>query len=181
VIVVAPGLATSAATHTQVFGHRHHGGLAPEGIHRVTGQAAGPAWPSAAPPPASGGLRWALADVSELPRVRAELRRHVATRAVRSGPDGADLRDQLVLALDEMASNALRHGGGRVQASVQVTPESYLIEVSDSAASVPPTPAVGRDPSEGGLGLYLIAELATEHGWYVRDGAKHVWALLPRG
>jgi anti-sigma regulatory factor (Ser/Thr protein kinase) len=113
--------------------------------------------------------------------VRAELRRHAADRALRSDPDGADLRDRLVLALDEMASNALRHGGGGVQASVQLTPESYLIEVSDAAASEPPTPAVGRDPSEGGLGLYLIAELATAHGWYVRDDAKHVWALLPRG
>jgi anti-sigma regulatory factor (Ser/Thr protein kinase) len=147
----------------------------------VTGQAAGSAWPSAAPPPAHDGLRWALADVSELPRVRAELRRHAADRALRSDPDGADLRDRMVLALAEMASNALRHGGGRVEASMQLTPESYLIEVSDSAASQPPTPAVGRDPSEGGLGLYLIAELATDHGWYVRDGAKHVWALLPRG
>jgi hypothetical protein len=64
---------------------------------------------------------------------------------------------------------------------VRLTPDAYLIEVSDQAASSPPSPAVGRDPSEGGLGLYLIAEMATEHGWYVRDGHKHVWALLPRG
>ena len=41
-----------------------------------------------------------------------------------------------------------------------------------------PAPAVNRDPSEGGLGLYLIAELATDHGWYVTAGAKHVWAVL---
>jgi anti-sigma regulatory factor (Ser/Thr protein kinase) len=93
----------------------------------------------------------------------------------------ADLRDQLILALDEMASNALRHGGGQVHAAVRTTPDAFLIEVSDAAADAPPSPAVGRDPSEGGLGLYLIAELATAHGWYVRDGAKYVWALLPRG
>jgi hypothetical protein len=54
------------------------------------------------------------------------------------------------------------------------------VEVTDAAVTSPPTPAVGRDPSEGGLGLYLIAEMASAHGWYVRDGAKHVWALLPR-
>ena len=35
-------------------------------------------------------------------------------------------------------------------------------------------------PTYGGLGLYLIAELATDHGWYVDGGRKHVWALLPR-
>jgi anti-sigma regulatory factor (Ser/Thr protein kinase) len=113
--------------------------------------------------------------------VRAQVRRHAAARTLHPGPEAEDLRDRLVLALDEMASNALRHGESPVQASVQLTPESYLVEVSDAAASAPPAPAVDRDPSEGGLGLYLIAELATAHGWYVRNGAKHVWALLPRG
>ena len=147
----------------------------------MTGQAAGSVWPSAAPPQAHDGLRWALSDVSELPRIRAEARQHISEHALRSDVGGADLRDRLVLALDEMASNALRHGGGGVHASVRLTTESYLIEVSDAATAVPPRPAVGRDPSEGGLGLYLIAELATDHGWYVREGAKHVWALLPRG
>jgi anti-sigma regulatory factor (Ser/Thr protein kinase) len=110
--------------------------------------------------------------------LRAELRRHVEAHAL--GPGDRDARDQLVLALDEMASNALRHGGGRVVASVRLTDDAYLIEVSDRAPSAPPVPAVDRDPSEGGLGLHLIAELATDHGWYVRDGSKHVWAVLPR-
>ncbi len=146
----------------------------------MTGQTAGPAWPAATPPHAFDGLRWNLQDVAELPSVRAQLRRHVTSSAGSDDTRSADLRDHLVLALDEMASNALRHGRGRVQATVRLTDTSYLIEVSDQAASSPPTPAVDRDPSEGGLGLYLIAELATRHGYYVRDGCKHVWALLPR-
>jgi anti-sigma regulatory factor (Ser/Thr protein kinase) len=137
-------------------------------------------WPSACPPPATSLLAWDLHDVVELPRVRAELRRHAATAASPGDPHATDLHDQMVLALDEMASNALRHGAGRVRAAVRQTDDAFLIEVSDQAAASPPTPAVDRDPSEGGLGLYLIAEMATEHGWYVRGGAKHVWALLPR-
>ena len=132
-------------------------------------------WPSASPPPASPALTWSLRDVAELPTVRAQLRRHAGAAV----PD-PDLLDQLILALDEMASNALRHGGGEVRATVRMTDDAYLIEVSDQAATAPPTPAVGRDPSEGGLGLYLIAEMATEHGWYVEAGHKFVWALLPR-
>ena len=132
-------------------------------------------WPSASPPPATPALTWHLQDVAELPAVRAELRRNGA-----AGRPNPDLLDQVVLALDEMASNALRHGGGEVRATVRLTDDAYLIEVSDQAAGAPPTPAVGRDPSEGGLGLYLIAEMATEHGWYVENGAKFVWALLPR-
>ena len=151
-----------------------------QGEHRVTGQTAGSVWPSASPPPATPALLWDLRDVSELPRVRAELRRHAAARAAADARMDADLRDQLILALDEMASNALRHGGGEVRAAVRTTPDAFLIEVSDAAADAPPSPAVGRDPSEGGLGLYLIAELSTRHGWYVSNGHKHVWALLPR-
>jgi hypothetical protein len=42
-----------------------------------------------------------------------------------------------------------------------------------------PTPAVGRDPAKGGLGLYLVARLSVAHGWYVDEGCKHVWACLP--
>ena len=146
--------------------------------HRVTGQTAGPVWPSASPPEAVPALHWRLRDVAELPRVRAQLRRHASGSG--AGPIDPDLLDQLILALDEMASNALRHGGGSVEATVRQTLDSYLLEVSDSATGAPPAPAVGRDPSEGGLGLYLIAELSTEHGWYVDDGHKHVWAVLPR-
>jgi anti-sigma regulatory factor (Ser/Thr protein kinase) len=153
------------------------GGMSARGLH-VTGQPAGSIWPSASPPEAAPALHWRLADIGELPRVRAELRRH-ATRS-NAEPMDPDLLDQLILALDEMASNALRHGGGSVEARAQLTGDSYLLEVSDSATTAPPAPAVGRDPSEGGLGLYLIAELSTRHGWYVSNGYKHVWALLPR-
>lgn len=145
----------------------------------MTGQAGG-TWPSAVPPPGRQALVWNLSDLSQLPGMRAEVRRHVTAADPEGGAHVNDLRDRLVLALDEMASNALRHGGGRVRASVRTTDDAWLLEVTDQAAHRPPAPAVGRDPSEGGLGLYLIAELALRHGWYVEGGCKHVWALLPR-
>ncbi|MGY1773852.1 ATP-binding protein [Blastococcus sp. SYSU D00813] len=135
-------------------------------------ESAGSIWPSATPPSASDGVAWELTEVAELPRVRAELRAHL-------GEADPELRDRLVLALDEMASNALRHGAGGARAAVRRTESAWLLEVSDRAADRPPSPAVGRDPSEGGLGLYLIAELSSAHGWYVEGGAKHVWAVLP--
>ncbi|WP_097197182.1 ATP-binding protein [Blastococcus aggregatus] len=140
----------------------------------MTGQAADHVWPSAAPPAADPLLSWELADVAELPRMRAQVRRAVAASI------DPDVLDQLILALDEMASNALRHGGGKVEAAVRLTDTGYLIVVSDAAAAQPPTPAVDRDPSEGGLGLYLIARMALRHGWYAGNAVKHVWALLPR-
>ncbi|MGY1746274.1 ATP-binding protein [Blastococcus sp. SYSU D00695] len=138
----------------------------------MTREPAEPIWPSATPPRAAGGHVWELSDVAQLPSVRAEV------RALLRGAT-AELRDQLVLALDEMASNALRHGGGEVRAAMRRADSAWLLEVSDSAPEQPPLPAVDRDPSEGGLGLYLIAELSSAHGWYVAGGAKHVWAVLP--
>jgi len=138
----------------------------------VTGETAKQLWPSARPPAAPDRFAWDLDSVAELPLVRARVRAHLA------GPRQGDLRDRLVLALDEMASNALRHGGGRVRATVRPLAGAWLVEVRDGAPDSPPTPAVGRDPSEGGLGLYLIAELAADHGWYVTGGTKHVWAVL---
>lgn len=145
-------------------------------MRHVTGQAAEGLWPSSAPPAAQQLLQWQLADVAELPAMRGEVRRTLEPTI------DSDVLDQIILALDEMASNALRHGGaGPVEASVRTTDTGYLIEVTDSAAARPPTPAIDRDPSEGGLGLYLIARMALRHGWYASARAKHVWALLPRG
>ncbi|MCZ2815369.1 ATP-binding protein [Modestobacter sp. VKM Ac-2984] len=145
----------------------------------MTGERTSLAWPSSPPPPAEDGWHWALSSVAELPRVRAQLRRGLAEES-RGDREAIELDEAVVLAFDEMASNALRHGGGGVQARVQRTPHAWLIEVRDSAAQRPPQPAIGRDPSQGGLGLYLIAEMADAHGWHLTDGQKSVWALLPR-
>ena len=145
----------------------------------MTGESAGLAWPSSEPPAAVDGWHWELSHISELPQVRAQLRRGLTEQS--GGDDAAaELDEAVILAFDEMASNALRHGGGGVRARVQRTSGAWLIEVRDSAADVPPQPAVGRDPSQGGLGLYLIAEMADDHGWHLADGQKSVWALLPR-
>jgi len=146
----------------------------------VSGQSARLAWPSSPPPPASDGWQWDLAEVAQLPRVRAELRRGLAECSPDDDAAVADRNEAVVLAFDEMASNALRHGGGRVRARVQRTATAWLVEVCDGAATSPPEPAVGRDPSLGGLGLYLIAEMADDHGWHLTDDEKVVWALLPR-
>jgi anti-sigma regulatory factor (Ser/Thr protein kinase) len=85
----------------------------------------------------------------------------------------------MILAFDELASNALRHGESPVVATVVAGTGGWLLDVSDRDPHTMPAPAVGRDPAKGGLGLYLVARLSVAHGWYVDDGCKHVWACLP--
>ena len=132
-------------------------------------------WPQRALPVVSGEVAsWDVTTIAELPRVRAELREVLAGPAV-AGPVPVDA---LLLAFDELLSNAVRHGVRPVTAQLVAGPEGWLIDVSDQGAAVPPTPAVDRDPAQGGLGLYLIARLTSAHGWTVRAGRKHVWALL---
>ena len=72
---------------------------------------------------------------------------------------------------------------GDASHSSQLSPtRQFLVDNSsrlDRAPETMPTPAVDRDPAQGGLGLHLVARLSVAHGWYVDDGAKHVWACLP--
>jgi len=128
-------------------------------------------------PDASSVGRWEPASGSELTTNRRQL-----AAALRDGdcPPGTDddAVDELLLAFEELASNALRHGGGKVRASVTNAGDYWLLDVSDAAVDRPPTPAIDRDAAEGGLGLYMIAQLCSAHGWTVDEERKHVWACV---
>ena len=137
------------------------------------------AWPVRPLPDGRGEVwRWHLAELAQLPAVRAGLRDRLGD--VGSPHDGSDhAGEQLILALDELASNALRHGESPVVATVVADSGGWLIDVSDRAPEAIPAPVVDRDPALGGMGLQLVAKLSVAHGWYVDGGTKHVWACLP--
>ena len=63
----------------------------------MTGESAGPAWPSSPPPPAVDGWSWDLGHVSELPRVRAQLRRGLTEQSDGSD-EAADLDEAVAVA-----------------------------------------------------------------------------------
>jgi len=138
-----------------------------------TGRPAG--WTAAARP---GGNSWAWApgELAELAHVRRELRAVLAGAEAPGVTD--DMGDVLVLFLDELMSNALRHGAAPVRGTVRRHDDEWIVEVSDSAVDAPPQPDWERDPVHGGMGLRMIAALARRHGWFVDDGRKHVWATL---
>ena len=137
------------------------------------------AWPLRALPDGRGEVwRWQLGTVAELPGARNALRSRLGEAGF---PDeGQDAYgEQLVLAFDELASNALRHGETPVVATVVAGSGGWLLDVSDRAKESMPQPTVDRDPSQGGMGLQLVARLSVAHGWYVEGSCKHVWACLP--
>ncbi|MGY1594741.1 ATP-binding protein [Geodermatophilus sp. SYSU D00708] len=137
------------------------------------------AWPLRPLPDGRGEVwRWDLQSIAELPSARAALRSRLD--GVGFPADEEDhAAERLVLAFDELASNALRHGLSPVVATVIAGSGGWLLDVSDRDQETMPTPAVDRDPAQGGMGLYLVARLSVAHGWYVDGGCKHVWACLP--
>ena len=136
-------------------------------------------WPLRPLPDGRGEVwRWDLASVAELPRVRSALRTRLDVVGMPWESDDS-ATEQLILAFDELASNALRHGESPVVATVIAGSGGWLLDVSDRALQQLPEPAVDRDPARGGLGLHLVARMSAAHGWYVDGGAKHVWACLP--
>jgi two-component sensor histidine kinase len=123
-----------------------------------------------------------LTSLAELASLRSRLRSSTTGSATVQRPDQDHWSERLVLIADELASNALRHGGAPVAAALSQAGDEWLIAVSDAAAAVPPTPAQGRDPGRGGFGLYLVADLSVRHGWTTAGrGKKTAWAVVAAG
>jgi two-component sensor histidine kinase len=119
--------------------------------------------------------QWEPASGSELTTHRRQLAAALRDDASPAGTEDSAV-DELLLAFEELASNALRHGDGQVQATVTDADGFWLLDVSDAAVDRPPTPAIDRDAAQGGLGLYLVAKTCSAHGWTVDEERKHVWA-----
>jgi anti-sigma regulatory factor (Ser/Thr protein kinase) len=90
----------------------------------------------------------------------AELRQLVSRRAAAAGLDPVRVAD-LVLAVDELATNSLRHGGGRGTLRIWRDAGALVCEVRDAGHIEDPLvgrerPALDRD---GGRGLWMVNQL----------------------
>lgn len=137
------------------------------------------AWLEAQPPPASDCTSWSPRHLRDLPAVRREFRAWTTA----AGDSSSELREnrveESVLALDELMSNALRHGRAPIEVRVCLSRGGVLLQVADRAAEDPPRPTSTRDPGDGGMGLGIIADLALDCGWFAADEQKVVWAVMP--
>lgn len=109
------------------------------------------------PPPDLGASDVDLAfAAAELPG----LRRRVAAAATAAGLDG-DRVDDLVLAVNELATNSVEHGPGSGRLRLWVARGSVTAEVADGGRMDVPFPGLVRPSASGarGRGLWLASEL----------------------
>ncbi|MGY1838416.1 MULTISPECIES: anti-sigma factor RsbA family regulatory protein [unclassified Modestobacter] len=98
-------------------------------------------------------------DVHDFIGLRRTIRRHLSTVA---GPD--DLLEDFQLAVDEMTSNAVRHGHPPVSLRLWSAPGTLVCTIADAGPGPADPfagygPAHGEDLSAGGMGLWLARQL----------------------
>lgn len=137
------------------------------------------------PVPAAGGRavsvgHWAPVSPMDVTRIRRQLMaalRHTRHRWA-TAPVSEGAEERLLLCVEELTSNALRHGRAPVHVDLTAFGPYWLLAVADAAIEAPPTPATNRDAADGGLGLYLVARICAEHGWTVQASRKIGWVRL---
>ncbi|MEV6878554.1 ATP-binding protein [Amycolatopsis sp. NPDC051128] len=90
---------------------------------------------------------------------------------------GVEVEDALLI-VTELATNALRHGGGHPVLRLSVGNAHVRIEVLDDDPVPPVRRPVGAD---GGWGLALVERLSLAWGVGREGRGKVVWCALPAG
>ena len=133
------------------------------------------------------------ADPAQVVRVELPGSPHapsMARRTVTATLGEAGLHDQVdtaALLVSEVATNALRHGGGPEELIIEIDAEGVSVGVTDGSPQPPheersagpgAVRVVGGGLTESGRGLLLVDMLADSWGWRPEAGGKLVWFRL---
>jgi len=151
-----PLLDSALATHPVL--------VRPDGVHAANARFVEPATyvrslpvpdePLEATPP-----RLAAPDVSDFVGLR-----HAVAGELAGAGAGGDLVEDVLLAVDEMVSNAVRHGAPPVSLRLWTAPDRIVCTIGDGGPGWDDPfagygPAHGDDLSRGGMGLWLARQL----------------------
>ncbi len=144
-------------------------------------------WHSDSPVPAAATTRLLLRleSLRGLSVVRRQVQHFLlsslsAGRHADVAPAVEDAVERAVLVIDELMSNALRHGSPPSDLHIGDDDGRWIVIVTDGAPGRAPTPARERPAGQGGYGLYVIADLTAEHGVHYEAERKLVWACLTK-
>ena len=134
-------------------------------------------YPIAAPPVPESAQRWQRAFPGELDQARAARRFTSALLA------GCPLLDEVLLAVDELVVNTLRHTksgqpGGAFTVEITRWDGTVAVAVTDEGAPSEPAVADAADDAESGRGLRTVSLLASGWGWFGNDRSRTVTAVF---
>jgi anti-sigma regulatory factor (Ser/Thr protein kinase) len=106
--------------------------------------------------------------------------RHALTELLDGWGYAQDQREDLLLVVSELVTNAVLHGAEPIVVTVVPAPERVRVEVTDGATDSSPHNRRPRPDAESGRGLSVVTRLAAAWGWRASPGrGKTVWAELP--
>jgi hypothetical protein len=142
-------------------------------------------WHADSPVPAVAETRLSLqlSSLRGLSIVRRQVQHFLfsslgAVRDEDVAPAVEDAVERAVLVIDELTSNALRHGSAPSSLHIGDGEGRWIVIVTDGAPERAPTPARERPAGQGGYGLYVVVDLTAEHGVHYEPDRKLVWACL---
>ena len=107
--------------------------------------------------------------------------RHAVTAVLDAWGCEPGSREDLLLVVSELVTNAVVHGAEPIRVTMVRAPQRIRVEVTDGAAAASPhgNPRPPTD-AETGRGLSVVTRLAVAWGWRASPGrGKTVWAELP--
>lgn len=130
-----------------------------------------------APAPAAPSLHWWRVFPGANAQARA-VRRFVACLL-----DGRPCLDEVLLAVDELVVNALRHtksgqAGGAFTVDVRCAGGRIAVAVTDQGGPDEPVARDAAPLAESGRGLRTVSVLADGWGWYGNESGRTVTAVF---
>jgi serine/threonine-protein kinase RsbW len=112
------------------------------------------------------------------------LARHAFTGDLMSLGVTDDVRQDVMLVISELVSNAVKHAtplpGGKVEVRCAVNEDCLHIEITDGGALTRPSPVVATGFALGGRGLDIVRMISREWGVNRGGDTVTVWADVPR-
>ena len=110
--------------------------------------------------------------------------RHALADELDANGVGTPMRDDAVLVLSELVSNAIKHAAplpsGDISVCWALRQDRLHLEITDGGALTRPQAAVAAVSSLGGRGLDIVRTVCSEWGVTEDGNAVTVWADLPR-
>ncbi len=144
--------------------------------HDEPGDLGGGSEPSQASPMSSVSVPHARSSVSAA--------RHALADELTASGIPAPMRDDAVLVLSELVSNAIRHAeplpSGEIRVRWALRRDLLHLEITDGGALTRPQAAVAAVSSLGGRGLDIVRTICSEWGVTEEASGVTVWADLRR-